>query len=110
MAFDSILQINNLILATTLFTIFVSFFLCFHVFKRDSLPEGSPGLITSGNYPLLGALSFFTKRHDLFQHERRFSKNGVFRFNVGREHIFGVTGSKGRTALFDNRNLNLGEG
>lgn len=81
----------------------------FSVFRRQSLPLTAPQL-TSDNLPILGALSFFSKRWDLHQHATASSNTGQFSYYVGNTPVIGLRGDSGRKTFLESRKLNLGAG
>ena len=88
-------------------TVLVALYLLF--VKRPSLHSKAPPL-TSGVYPIVGALGFFNRRWDFFKLGAAASPTGNFSFYVGKKPIVGLTSDASRQAFFDNKNFSFMEG
>ena len=84
------------------------FCICY-LFSRASFPPKAPR-VAHHNYPVVGALGFFTERWTFCQRAIADSPTGNFSFHVGKNPIIGVSGEEGRKVFFDNRELSLAEG
>jgi hypothetical protein len=76
---------------------------------RVSFPPKAPKL-TSQNYPIVGALGFFTERWTFCQRASTQSPTGNYSFHLGKHRVVGISGEEGRKAFFDNRHLGFSEG
>jgi hypothetical protein len=76
---------------------------------RPKFPKRAPKLVRE-NFPVLGALRFFTARWDFYRHGVSQSKTGNFSFYVGKNQIVGISGDKGRKLFFESKALGLAEG
>lgn len=79
------------------------------LFSRVSFPPRAPKLVRQ-NYPIVGALSFFTERFTFCQRAAAESSTGNYSFYVGKHPVVGVSGEEGRKVFFENRQLGLAEG
>jgi hypothetical protein len=61
-------------------------------------------------WPLVGALRFFTARWEFFQHARDRASSGNFSFFIGKHPVVALTGEKGRKVFFESRELGFAEG
>lgn len=77
--------------------------------SRVSFPPKAPKL-TSHNYPIVGALGFFTERWTFCQRASAQSPTGNYSFHLGKHRVVGVSGEEGRKVFFDNRQLSFSEG
>ncbi|KAI0017763.1 cytochrome P450 6A1 [Xylariomycetidae sp. FL0641] len=80
------------------------------VLRRPPFPANAPRLHKVGDWPVLGALSFYGRRADWFQDAARQSPTGNFSFYVGKKQIVGLSGVEGRRFFFENRELNFSAG
>ena len=76
---------------------------------RPRFPKSAPMLVRE-NFPILGALRFFTARWDFYRHGISQSKTGNFSFYVGNNAIVGLSGDKGRKLFFESKALGFTEG
>ena len=77
------------------------------VLRQRPVPTKAPALIPE-NIPIFGSLRFFTARWDFFRNW--FPKFPSFSFFVGSNHVIAVSGDAARTAFFDSRELDFGQG
>jgi sterol 14-demethylase len=89
--------------------ILVCFIAYTKLFSRPALHSKAPPL-TSGVYPILGALKFFTRRWYFFRDAARASPTGNFSFFVGRKLVVGLTSQSSRQVFFDNHHFGFAEG
>ncbi|KAI0484356.1 cytochrome P450 6A1 [Xylariaceae sp. FL0804] len=94
--------------------------------RRPALPANAPAWFRGGDWPLLGALCFFSARSDYFRDAVRHVSGGdgdgdgkgnggqgqrrSFSFYIGRKRVVGMAGEEGRRAFFESRDLNFGAG
>ncbi|KAF2464350.1 cytochrome P450 6A1 [Lindgomyces ingoldianus] len=93
-----------LVSTTVLFTTYV----LLHTYFRR-VPSNAPPVV-SENFPLTGAIAFWTRRWDFFRNARDHAAGGNFSFHAGPNTIIGLSGDKGRQLFFDSRDLGFGEG
>lgn len=79
------------------------------LWQRQSMPSAAPKS-ASGQFPLLGAVNFFTKRWDFHHGAQKDSETGNFSYWLGQHAIIGLSGSIGRHAFFENKQLGFAEG
>ena len=77
--------------------------------SRPSFPSRAPKL-ASQNYPIVGALGFFTERYTFCERASAQSPTGNYSFHLGKHRVIGVSGKDGRKAVFENRQLGFAEG
>jgi hypothetical protein len=77
--------------------------------SRPSFPPTAPKL-TSRNYPIVGALSFFTERWTFCQRASAQSPTGNYSFHLGKHPVIGLSGEEGRKVFFESRQLGFSEG
>jgi cytochrome P450 len=82
----------------------------FQVFYRPSLHKKAPSWWKSNDWPIVGAVKFYTARNDYFREAMAHSATGDFSFMVGKKHIVGMSSPEGRKTFFDSRQLNFTEG
>jgi hypothetical protein len=80
----------------------------FHIAFLQRLPQSAPPLAV-GNYPVLGAVRFWTHRWDFFKDARRRSPTGNFTFHAGSNLIVGLSGENSRRVFYEIRGLALEE-
>ena len=84
--------------------------LFFHYLSsRPSFPSKAPKLV-SHNYPIVGALAFFTERWTFFQRASAHSPTGNFSFHLGKHPVVGVSEEESRKVFFDSKQLGFAEG
>lgn len=95
-----------LILLSACFTTSVSL-------RRPSLPLNAPPLWKSDDWPILGALRFFTQRTDMVleavaAHESCGCRSGNFSFFLGKRHVVGIgRAQSARTTFYESRDMDL---
>jgi hypothetical protein len=77
--------------------------------SRFPFPPKAP-ILTSQNYPIVGALGFFTERWTFCQRASAHSPTGNYSFHLGKHPVIGVSGEEGRKVFFENRQLGFSEG
>lgn len=77
--------------------------------SRTAFPPKAPK-VARHNYPIVGALGFFTERWTFCQRAIADSPTGNFSFHLGKHPIIGVSGEEARKVFFDNRQLSFAEG
>lgn len=80
-----------------------------YLYLNQALPEGAPPL-TKSDWPLIGPISFWTRRWDFFREAAKTSSNGNFSFHVGNRVVVGVSGDEARRAFMDSRHLDATSG
>lgn len=73
------------------------------------LPVKAPPLTTE-NYPILGAIGFFTARWDFFRQASAHSRSGNFSFYLGKYPVVGLSGDVARQVFFESKQLGFAEG
>jgi sterol 14-demethylase len=91
-------------------------FACFMIsvsLRRPSLPLNAPPIWKHDDWPVLGAVRFFTHRTDMVleavaAHESCGSRTGNFSFFLGKKHIVGIGHAQSaRTTFYDSRDMDL---
>ncbi|KAH7039996.1 cytochrome P450 [Microdochium trichocladiopsis] len=80
------------------------------VFWRPSIPKNAPKWWKKGDWPVLGAIRFYSARADFMLEAMKHTPGGNFTFYIGKKQIVAVTGEEGRKTYFDNRELGFAEG
>ncbi|KAG4435810.1 hypothetical protein IFR05_008702 [Cadophora sp. M221] len=89
---------------------FISIFASYVVFSpRQSLSPHSPKQI-SDQYPIFGALRYFSARWDFYRDAIAESKTGNFSFYLGKYGVIGFSGRQARKEFFESKVLSLHEG
>lgn len=78
--------------------------------RRPSMPKNAPKWWREGDWPIAGALRFYSARSDFFRSAMKHSPTGNFSFYVGKKQIVGLSGPEGRKVFFENRDLGFTEG
>jgi hypothetical protein len=81
----------------------------YYLSSRASFPIKAPKLV-SHNYPIIGALGFFTERWTFCKRASEQSPTGNFSFHLGKHRIIGLSGEEARRVFFENKQLGLAEG
>jgi hypothetical protein len=88
----------------------ISLILCIrYLSSRVSFPPKAPKL-ASHNYPIVGALGFFTERWTFCERASAHSPTGNYSFHLGKHPVIGVNGEEGRKVFFENKQLGFAEG
>jgi len=110
------LKIYNLKDSSHFFTIIAVFVfstvvlsILYLLWQRQSMPSTAPKA-AHGQFPFLGLLSFFTKRWDFHHGAQKVSKTGNFSYWLGQHAVIGLSGTIGRHAFFENKQLGFAEG
>ena len=80
------------------------------VFWRPTLPKNAPKWWKDADWPIVGALQFYSNRKIFIEKAIENAPNGIFSFYVGKKHIVGLSGPVGRKTLFENKDLNFSVG
>jgi sterol 14-demethylase len=80
-----------------------------YLLSRLSFPPQAPKL-ASQNYPIVGALGFFTERWTFCKRASAQSATGNYSFHLGKHRVVGVSGEEGRKVFFENKQLGFSEG
>ncbi len=87
-----------------------SLFVSYIVFSpRQPFSPHSPKQI-SDQYPVFGALRYFSERWDFYRDAIAESKTGNFSFYLGKYAIIGFSGKQARKDFFESKKLSLFEG
>lgn len=81
----------------------------YHLSSRVPFPTKAPRLV-SHNYPIVGALGFFTERWTFCKRASEQSPTGNFGFHLGKHRVVGVKGEEARRAFFESKQLGFAEG
>ncbi|KAK7741914.1 hypothetical protein SLS62_010891 [Diatrype stigma] len=84
--------------------------LAVQVFWRPSIPKNAPKWFREGDWPIAGALRFYSARSDFFRNAMKHSPTGNFSFYIGKKQVVGLSGPEGRKVFFENRELGFSEG
>ncbi|KAF2660583.1 cytochrome P450 6A1 [Lophiostoma macrostomum CBS 122681] len=93
-----------LLVLAVLFTVYV----VITTYNRR-IPAKAPPAV-SGDFPLTGAIQFWTRRWDWFQQMRGHSPSGNFSFHAGPNTLVALSGERGRRIFYENKDLNFNEG
>ncbi|KAK3327772.1 cytochrome P450 6A1 [Cercophora scortea] len=107
---ESITQFQNWPAAITVLVLTSFVFLVIHHVRRPSFSKGAPRFFSVGDWPIVGALRFWTDRLNFVNHGIHSSPSGNFSFYFGRNQIVGVSGAEGRKTFFESKDLSLTEG
>lgn len=77
--------------------------------RRPSFPKSAPPSLKH-SLPLIGNLSFFTRRVPFLHEGFKASPTGHFSFNYGPHPIIALSGESGRQTIYNARGLDLGAG
>ncbi|KXJ96447.1 cytochrome P450 6A1 [Microdochium bolleyi] len=77
---------------------------------RPSIPKNAPKWWRENDWPILGALRFYSARPDFMLNAARHTPGGNFSFYIGKKHLVALTGEEGRKTYFDNKDLGFSEG
>ena len=77
--------------------------------SRYSFPSKAPKIVRQ-NYPILGALGFFTERFTFCQRASAQSPTGNYSFHLGKHPVIGISGEDGRKVFFESKQLGFPEG
>lgn len=77
--------------------------------RRPTVSTKAPALIDE-DYPVIGALRFWTARWDFFRRAQSQSPSGNFSFFIGKHPVVGVSSDEARRVFFESKQLGLTEG
>lgn len=77
---------------------------------RPALPKKAPKWWKEGDWPVLGAIRFYSQRADFYREAISHSPSGNFSFYMGKKQLIGLSGPEARKVFFDSRDLSLQEG
>jgi len=100
----SISPVQLLILTAVFAGIFYLVFI-----QRPAFTSNAPKVISS-DWPIVGALKFWTARRDFWIQNLKETATGNFSYHLGKHRVVGVFSKEGRDAFFFNRDLNMAEG
>lgn len=75
---------------------------------QPAWPRGTPKL--TREWPIVGALGFFTRRKTFFEEAVRQSPTTNFSTYVGKYQVVGLSGPEARKVFFENKDLGFNEG
>lgn len=81
--------------------------------RRPILPLNAPPLWKPDDWPVLGALRFFTQRTDMVldavaANQSSGSQSGNFSFYIGKRHVVGIgRAQEARIAFYESRDMDL---
>jgi hypothetical protein len=64
----------------------------------------------SAQYPVVGALGYFSEKWDFYRRSSRESPSGSFSFHLGKHAVVGLAGEVGRQAFYESRELGITQG
>jgi hypothetical protein len=82
----------------------------YQILVRPTISEKAPRFFSEDDWPFLGALRFFSARHDYMMAGIKASQHGSFSFYVGKKHVVGLGGVEGRKTFYDTRELDINAG
>lgn len=65
---------------------------------------------TSEQYPVVGALAYFSAKWDFYRRSSRESPSGNFSFYLGRNAVVGLSGEIGRDVFYNTREFGISQG
>lgn len=74
------------------------------------IPSGSPKRVKFGEWPIVGAWDFFSRRKEFFDEAIAKSTTGQFSFGVGKYHVIGLSGTEGRKKFLETKELSFTDG
>lgn len=77
--------------------------------RRPALTAKAPALVRE-NYPIVGAIEFWTRRFEFYLHQQSKSPTGNFSFFLGKNPVVGLGSDEGRKVFFESRGLGVNEG
>ena len=80
------------------------------VVKRPSMPKNAPKLFKPADWPIVGAVRFFTERGPFLTHGSKSTETGNFSFYLGKHRVVNLTSMEGRKVFFESRDLSMAEG
>lgn len=89
-------------------TVLLTAYVLVHTYSRR-VPANAP-VVVSDDFPLTGAIRFWTKRWEWYRQARHRSQTGNFSFHAGPNTIVGLSGEKGRKLFFESKELAFSEG
>lgn len=109
-----LLLINQTSYAISICLILIFFCFVRIVFSgRPILPLNAPPLWKPDDWPVLGALRFFTQRTDMVldavaENQSSGSHSGNFSFYIGKKHVVGIgRAQEARIAFYESRDMDL---
>lgn len=77
--------------------------------QQVPFPKSAPQLI-KGNWPIVGALRFFTSRGPFLKEGASITKTGNFSFYCGKHRVVGLSGIDGRKTFYESKDLSSHQG
>jgi len=78
--------------------------------RRPSFPKNAPAWWRGNDWPIMGALRFYSHRASYMNNGFQHTSNAPFSFYIGQKHIIALAGDAGRRVFYDNKELKLAEG
>lgn len=80
------------------------------VVRRPSMPKNAPKLFKPADWPVVGALRFFTNRGAFLRHGSQSTESGNFSFYLGKHQVVNLASLEGRKVFFESKDLSMSEG
>ncbi|GAP85097.1 putative cytochrome p450 6a1 [Rosellinia necatrix] len=80
------------------------------VVHQPALSRNAPKWFQLRDWPILGAVRFYSHRSDFMTAGSRQSPTGNFSFRVGKKHVIGLSGHDGRDVFFNSKALDFSAG
>ena len=77
--------------------------------RQTPFLDGAPRPLGE-DYPILGALRFFSDRYNMYFDGISSSRTGNFSFYFGKHQIVAISGLEGRKVFFQNKAMDLSQG
>jgi hypothetical protein len=76
---------------------------------RVEFPSAAPKQ-ASEQYPVVGALGYFSEKWDFYRRSSRESPSGSFSFYLGKHAVVGLAGETGRDVFYNSKELGISQG
>lgn len=99
--------------AQTVYVLLITFvitLLAGNIAWRPSLPKSAPQFLKIYDWPIVGAIQWFSNREKFLTHGSRATKTGNFSFYLGKLQVVSFSGLEARKTFFESRDLNMAEG
>lgn len=84
--------------------------LLFQLAWRPSFPKNAPTLWKPKDWPIVGAIAYFSDRKNFLVHGSQASKTGSFSYYLGKHQVVNTSGKEGRKTFFESKELSMAEG
>ncbi|KAK0636368.1 cytochrome P450 6A1 [Bombardia bombarda] len=78
--------------------------------SRPKWPKTAPKFLKTEDWPVLGALRFFSDRRNFVLHGTSQAESNNFSFYFGKHQLVGMGGQDARKAFFESKELSMSEG